>query len=185
VLIPETVSIKEDSIAIGRFEVTNAQFAAYKNGHDYPAVRANYPATGITAEQARGYAEWLSELTGDTYRLPNTDEAESLHKQARKVAADENTLNYWAGYEITIDEVPELRQKMQNLRHSLLKEAGSYKGTKIGKALVYDLGGNAAEYHSDGSIYGYSAVSYVDERGEADQAPASYTGFRVIQELMN
>ena len=185
VLIPETVSIKEDSIAIGRFEVTNAQFAAYENGHDYPAVRANYPATGITAEQARGYAEWLSELTGDTYRLPNTDEAESLHKQARKVAADENTLNYWAGYEITIDEVPELRQKMQNLRHSLLKEAGAYKGTKVGKASIYDLGGNAAEYCLDGSTYGYSAVSYVDERGEADQAPASYTGFRVIQELMN
>ncbi|NGP76123.1 prolyl oligopeptidase family serine peptidase [Balneolaceae bacterium YR4-1] len=181
-LIPETNRIKEDSIAIGRFEVTNAQFAAYDQNHSYPAVRANYPATGITVEDAIAYTEWLSSLTGNTYRLPNSDEATSLHKQAKKTAANENTLNYWAGYEITIDEVPELREKMGELQHSLLKESGSYKGTKLGEALIYDLGGNASEYQEDGSSYGYSAVSYVDERGEVKEAPLSYTGFRVIME---
>lgn len=182
VLIPEVVPVKEDSIAIGRFEVTNAQFAAYDTDHTYPAVRANYPVTGITVGQARGYAEWLSEQTGDTYRLPNAEEAGSLHKQAKKVASDENTLNYWAGYDITIDEVPDLRKKMSEMQHSLLKESGSYKGTKIGEALIYDLGGNAAEYRGDGSSYGYSAVSFVDERGEAEQAPKAYMGFRIVKE---
>lgn len=181
-LIPETIRIKEDSIAIGRFEVTNAQFAAYDENHSYPAVRANYPVTGISLEDAIAYTEWLSSLTGDIYRLPGSNEAASLHEQARKTAANENTLNYWAGYDITIDEVPALRMKLEELQHSLLKESGSYKGTRLGEALVYDLGGNAAEYSENGSSYGYSAVSYVDERGEAKEAPASYTGFRVIKE---
>lgn len=181
-LIPETIRIKEDSIAIGRFEVTNAQFAAYDENHSYPAVRANYPVTGISLEDAIAYTEWLSSLTGDIYRLPGSNEAASLHEQARKTAANENTLNYWAGYDITIDEVPALRMKLEELQHSLLKESGSYKGTRLGEALVYDLGGNASEYSENGSSYGYSAVSYVDERGEAKEAPASYTGFRVIKE---
>ncbi|MDX1587189.1 MAG: prolyl oligopeptidase family serine peptidase, partial [Balneolaceae bacterium] len=181
-LIPETVRIKEDSISIGRFEVTNAQYAAYDESHSFAAVRANYPVTGITVDEAKAYTEWLSSLTGDSYRLPSTREAESLHKQAQKSAAKENTLNYWAGYDITIDEIPELRKKMEELQHSLLKECGAYKGTEIGEALIYDLGGNAAEYHSGGASYGYSAVSYVDNRGVAEQPPAAYTGFRVIRD---
>ena len=131
-------------------------------------------------EDAIAYTEWLSSLTGNTYRLPNSGEATSLHKQAKKTAANENTLNYWAGYEITIDEVPEFREKMGELQHSLLKESGSYKGTKLGEALIYDLGGNASEYQEDGSSYGYSAVSYVDERGEAKKAPLEYNPLKWI-----
>jgi dipeptidyl aminopeptidase/acylaminoacyl peptidase len=181
-LIPETVSIKKDSIAIGRFEVTNAQYMAFEDSHAYPAVQANYPVTGISVDKAKNYVAWLSEKTDDTYRLPNTKEAEALHKEAKKSAAKANTLNYWAGYDITIDEVPELREKLENLNRSLLKEVGLYKGTKMGEALLYDLGGNAAEYRSDGQIYGYSAVSFVDERGEAERPPKKYIGFRVVVE---
>lgn len=184
-LIPETVSIKKDSTSIGRFEVTNAQYAAYDGDHSYPPVQANYPVTGISREEARQYIQWLNDQTGGTYRLPTEEEAQKLHKEARKVAASENTLNYWAGYDITIDEVPEFRRKLQELDHTLLKEVGAYKSVKIGDARIYDLGGNAAEWHlgSNGTgIYGYSAVSYVDDRSEMVSAPVSYTGFRVIKE---
>jgi dienelactone hydrolase len=181
-LIPETVSVKEDSISIGRFEITNAQYAAYDDSHSYPAVQSNYPVTGISAKQAKAYTDWLSEQTGDTYRLPNTEEAEAIHKEAKKSAAKENTLNYWAGYDITMDEVPVLREKMDQLNHSLLKEVGSFKSLKIGEASLYDLGGNAAEYFSDGQTYGYSAVSFVDERGRLEKPPMAYTGFRVVKE---
>ncbi len=181
-LIPEVVTVREDSIAIGRFEVTNAQFAEYDQSHSYPAVKANHPVTGITPDRAKDYLQWLSNQTGSTYRLPTAEEADSLHKEAKKVAAKENTLNYWAGYEITIDEVPDLRRKVEELQHSLLKESGAYKGSRIGDALIYDLGGNAAEYQTDGTTYGYSAVSYVDERGEVQSPPAAYIGFRVVKE---
>ncbi|HEX6983704.1 MAG TPA: prolyl oligopeptidase family serine peptidase [Balneolaceae bacterium] len=183
-LIPETVSIKEDSIAIGRFEITNAQFAEFDEGFDYPVLKANYPATGISLERARNYIEWLSEKTGETFRLPTEEEAEKLHEQARKVAASENTLNYWAGYDITIDEVPEFRQKLEQLDHSLLKAAGSFDAVKVGNAWIYDLGGNAAELYRSSEhqpIYGYSAVSFMDEYSKTSTAPENYIGFRVIK----
>lgn len=185
-LIPETVSIKKDSTSIGQFEVTNAQYAAFNQNHQYPQVQANYPATEISQSDAQQYIEWLNEQTGENYRLPNADEAEKLNKEARKVAASENTLNYWAGYDITVDEVSEFRQKLEALTHTMLKEAGSYKSVKIGDAHVYDLGGNATEWHSgseaNGSTYGYSAINFVDERSKTPSAPARYTGFRVMKE---
>lgn len=184
-LIPETTSIQKDSTSIGRFEVTNAQYAAFDQGYEYPEVRANYPVTGITQKDAQQYIDWLNRQTGDTYRLPNAREAKKLNKEARKVANSENTLNYWAGYDITIDEVPEFRQKLEDLNHSLLKEVGTYKSIKIGEANVYDLGGNAAEWHTGSgtnSTYGYSAVSFVDDRSETSSAPIRYTGFRLIKE---
>jgi len=184
-LIPETVTVKKDSIAIGRFEVTNAQFAEFDDRHEYPAVQANYPVTGISRDQIQQYIKWLNDHTNASYRLPNNKEAESFQEEARKVAPSENSLNYWAGYDITIDEVPEFRKKLKELDHTLLKEVGSYKGVKIGQAHIYDLGGNAAELFGQpdsNNIYGYSAVSFVDERNEKATAPILYTGFRVIKE---
>lgn len=180
-LVPETVPVAQDSIAVGRFEVTNAQYGEYRP-HDYPASRANHPVTGLTAGDAEEYLRWLSELTGEDYRLPSGEEAKRLHKQAKKSAAAENTLNWWAGYELTLYDVAELRKKLEELEGSLLKEAGSYKSVEVGNTFVYDLGGNAAELAEGGGSYGYSAVSFVDEREEeAGIAPPAYTGFRVIK----
>jgi dipeptidyl aminopeptidase/acylaminoacyl peptidase len=185
VLVPETVSIKKDSTSIGRFEITNAQYAAYDESHEYDEVRANYPVSGISKNEAQQYISWLNNQTGNNYRLPSTKEAESLQKEAKKVAASENTLNYWAGYDITFDDISEFRKKLGELDHSLLKEVGSYKSIKIGESHIYDLGGNAAEWHSgsqDQSTYGYSAISYVDDRAETSNIPIRYTGFRLIKE---
>jgi len=79
--------------------------------------------------------------------------------------------------------VPEFRQKLAELNHNLIKEVGTYQSTKLGDAHIYDLGGNAAEWHSgSGGSYGYSAISFVDERSETTTAPVRYTSFRVIKE---
>ena len=93
VLIPETLLIKKDSTSIGRFEVTNAQFKAFKPSFTYEAGIDNYPAE-VSMQDAKAYVKWLSEKTGDTYRLPNAEEARKLHKQAYKIGAKELTLNY-------------------------------------------------------------------------------------------
>jgi len=180
-LLPEMVRIKKDSIFISRFEVTNAQFAEYQE-FDYPGTKANYPAGGLSMEQIKGYLAWLNNLTGENYRLPSAEEAARLHKQAKKSASSENTLNYWAGYEITLDEVDEFRQKLSGLNRTLLKEVGSFKSTKIGDAYIYDLGGNVAELAANGDVYGYSAINYVDERGESVKPSDDYIGFRLIKE---
>src|SRR6202050_5903248 len=68
VLLPETV--KRGEIEIGRFEITRAQFAAFDKEYKFDAGTDNYPANGITFEQAEAYCKWLSDLTAETYRLP-------------------------------------------------------------------------------------------------------------------
>ena len=105
-----------------------------------------------------------------------------MHKKAKKVAAKENTLAFWAGYEITKDEVTAFKKKLAEVKQPLLKEAASYKGTKVGEAEIYDLGGNVAEFASDGSVYGFSAYDFVDGQDSAAKSISGYTGFRVILE---
>ncbi len=179
VLIPETLSIKKDSTYIGRFEVTNAQFKTYKSSFTYEAGIDNYPVE-VTLQEAKAYVKWLSKKTGETYRLPNANEAKSLHKQAHKIGGKELTLNYWAGYNITKAEVPMLNKKIKELNTILYKKVGKKKSTKVGDAVVYDLGGNIAEYY-DGGIYGYSAYDFYDANDDS-MIKSEHVGIRVIRE---
>ena len=179
VLIPETLLIKKDSTSIGRFEVTNAQFKAFKSSFTYEAGIDNYPAE-VSMQDAKAYVQWLSDKTGDTYRLPNDKEAKSLHKKAHKAAAKGLTLNYWAGYAITKDEVPMLREKLKELNTILYKKVGKKKPTKVGDAEIYDLGGNIAEYYDSG-VYGYSAYDFYDANDDS-MINSKHVGIRVIKD---
>jgi len=183
-LIPEMVSTAKDSIEISRFEVTNAQYQSYNPDHDFPVLKANYPVVGLGDKEIRDYLAWLSETTGEVFRLPNMEEGKKLHEKARKIGAKENTMNYWAGYEITLDEVRQLQPKLEELQSDLIKEVGSYKPTMIKEATVYDLGGNASELYSTGSeliIYGFSAYDYVDPMSDKGGNDRSNAGIRLIK----
>ncbi|WP_111683522.1 S9 family peptidase [Winogradskyella tangerina] len=178
-LIPETVLVKKDSIAIARFEVTNAQYKSYKNNHTYEAGKDNHPAV-VSLNDAQNYVSWLSQLTGNTYRLPNSNEGKSFHKKAQKIAPNENVLNYWAGYKMVPSDYEKLKVKLLDKNPYLMLEVGHFKSTKIGDAEIYDLGGNVAEYY-DGGTYGYSAYDYVDS-GNTAEIKSDYAGIRVIKE---
>lgn len=180
-LLPEVVAVAKDSIAVGRFEVTNAQFAEFDPKFSYPVLRANYPAQ-VSFAQAQAYVAWLSRQTGRPYRLPKAKEAKSWHQLALKQGAKENTLNYWAGYSITADEVPLLRQKLKEAKATLLREVGQFPPAKVGAAEVFDLAGNLAEYQENGKSYGFSAYDYVDSRLAEHESPEEYTGFRVVKD---
>ncbi len=183
-LIPEVVKL--DTLRLGRFEVTRAQYAAFDTSYHYPPETGNYPANGIYFEQAKSYCEWLSNLTGKHYRLPFAKEAEMLAKRAKDNADNENNLDYWAGYSITLDEAVTLRPKIQELEEAgtLLKPVGSFK--PIGENSVYDLGGNVAEWcvseNGEGKIMGISAVTPKDPKSVYYPPAAKYVGFRVILE---
>jgi dipeptidyl aminopeptidase/acylaminoacyl peptidase len=178
-LIPETVLIKKDSTSIGRFELTNAQFKAYKSDYNYDDGHHNHPAV-VSFQEANNYVNWLSQLTGKTYRLPTTDETKALQKSARKAAPKENILNYWAGYNLVPSDSEKLKEKLKTINTSLLKEVGRSKATKIGAAEVYDIGGNVAEYFTDGT-YGYSAYDYFDIN-DNNHVKSNFVGLRVIKE---
>ncbi|MAW94459.1 MULTISPECIES: prolyl oligopeptidase family serine peptidase [unclassified Leeuwenhoekiella] len=178
-LLPEVVLLKKDSISLGRFEVTNAQFRAFKPDFTFEAGKENYPVVTDKAS-AEAYVTWLSQQTGATYRLPNAKEAESLQLKAAKAAKDQNNLNHWAGYEITPEDAALLEEKVSTLTHSLLWPVGSSKAVELGNATVYDLGGNVAEYSQNGT-YDYSAYDYADPFNPKP-VNSKHTGFRVVKE---
>ncbi len=184
VLLPQLDTVKTDSIAIGIFEVTNAQYQQFKPGHSFALDQYNHPVTGLSREDVQAYLAWYSEETGMEARLPSAAEAEALHALACKKADGENTLRHWAGYAITVDEVPMFLAKVAEAELSLLQPVGQHSPTKVGEASVYDLGGNAAEYAQEDAHYGYSAYSFYDA---ADAEPAAEQdkamGFRIVVDL--
>lgn len=184
VLIPETVAVGKDSISIGRFEVTVAQYHSF-TGTDYNPLDANKPVTGLSQEEIANYLKWLNEKTGKQYRLPNEKEAGSLNKLAIKKFKDQNNLNYWAGYDLTANDVKDLKSKLAEVDQSLLKNVGSFKSVKSGDAVLFDIGGNAAEYYLKDNmlkIYDYSAYDFVDEMNAEHNTDSRNIGFRVVEE---
>ena len=179
-LLPETKIIHGDSLAIGVLEVTNAQFQAFHPDHSFATDRANFPAI-VNFDEAQSYIDWLSNLTKDKYRLPNASEAKAWHKLAHKNADSENTLNYWAGYKITKDEIPQLKQKLAEVDQGLIKSVASHKPIRYKNIELYDLGGNVAEYDQFGQTYGYDAVGFVDPHNDG-RVESTHVGFRVVKE---
>jgi len=186
ILAPQVVPLGQDSISIGLFEMTNAQVATLLPGYTYPAGQENYPATGLGKAEIEQCLAALHKHTGKDYRLPNATEARALQKKAQKIAKEENTLNYWAGYALTLSDANRLSKKAAGSKLTLLMEAGRFKPAKLANgARVYDLGGNAAEYYlADGHLktYGYSAYDFVDDYNPAANPQPAHTGFRVVRE---
>jgi dipeptidyl aminopeptidase/acylaminoacyl peptidase len=190
VMVPETVKRNinnagagASSIEIGRFEVTRAQYAAFDKEYQIAAGTENYPANGISFEQAKAYCKWLSELTGETYRLPNEGEVKDLYKPS----SGENTLDYWAGYSLNPEDAVKLEDKIKELPGDapLLREVGSFAAEGgDDEEPVFDFGGNVAEWviaaDGAGKTLGGSADRPGDSRAPNAPADAAYTGFRVL-----
>ena len=181
-LVPEVV--KRGNVEIGRFEVTRAQYAAFDPKSKTAPGTENYPATGISFDQAKAYTAWLSKITGQAWRIPNEDEVAKLYEGL----TGENTLDHWAGYALNPDDARRLEAKVKELggAAALLKEAGSFAGVgKDDEELVFDLGGNAAEWvtakDGSGKTAGGSADRPVDPKAWARAASAACTGFRVVR----
>jgi dipeptidyl aminopeptidase/acylaminoacyl peptidase len=181
ILIPEVV--KRGDVEVGRFEVTRAQFEAFDKKFKFEPGTENYPANGVTFEQATAYTEWLSKLTGQTWRLPTEKEAAEWYSKRD----GENTLDYWAGYAPNPGDAEKLRQKARELGGNapLLKPAGSFAGQgNAGQELIFDLGGNVAEWvttgEGKGKVDGGSADCAADTRSVCLAEP-EYVGFRVVR----
>jgi len=185
ILVPETVTLG-DTLAVGRFEVTRAQFQAFDEDYDVPAGTANYPANGLSPEQAEAYVEWLSEQTGRSYRLPTAAELQAL-KQARAGGA-ENTPAYWAGFAPNPDEYNELRRRLAaHPVDALLMPVGSRPpghGANGTGPLLYDVDGNVAEWaRTDDGLRAEngSVLTWENPKAEeAPEAPLRATGLRVV-----
>ncbi|MGH9341876.1 MAG: prolyl oligopeptidase family serine peptidase [Acidobacteriota bacterium] len=184
-LIPETVSCGD--LEIGRFEVTRAQFAAFDQSYRFNPGEENLPAAGVTFEQAVAYAEWLSRLTGESYRLGRESELKYLFEKAEsRGGASENTLDYWAGYAPNPEDTDRLRQQISQLdgEAPLLRAVGSFEPLSP-KIPIFDLGGNAAEWvlseEGDSVVMGGSADTPADPVSAGPDPLPEYVGFRVVK----
>ncbi|MDW7679156.1 MAG: prolyl oligopeptidase family serine peptidase, partial [bacterium] len=183
-LIPEVVAIN-DTLKVGRFEVTRAQFLVYDHHNLYPLETENFPVSDINFERAKAYCRWLSNVTGKNYDLPRVEEMQHLLKNNKANQKHENTLDYWVGYSPNPDEVILLDPKIAELEltGSLLMEVGSRKPISD-ELLIFDVGGNVAEWcigaDGQGVVWGGSAVTPTDTKSEYQPPRSEYVGFRVV-----
>jgi len=196
-LIPEIV--KRGSLEIGRFEVTRRQYLDFAQNRDvksksifygimiggdnFTPAKMNLPQTLIGIEDAKAYASWLSDETGQIWRIPCEDEVKTLYEGRE----NENTLDYWAGYSPNPDDTAKLREQAKKLaeENALLKVVGSFRGQGAeGEELIYDLGGNAAEWvvtrDGKGKLIGGSADCPAESKASCTTQPG-YVGFRVVR----
>ena len=187
VLAPETVTLG-DTLDVGRFEVTRAQFRAFRPSYDVAPGTEDYPASGLSFEDAQAYVRWLGDTTGTPYRLPTEGELEALRSMA---GPSENDLAYWAGYAPTPDERAMLEAKLEGASpDELLMEVGGRPAKRSGgdgAPLVFDVDGNVAEWavgeEGVGVAMNASAVTVRDAKSAEEAAPPpAYVGLRVVRD---
>jgi dipeptidyl aminopeptidase/acylaminoacyl peptidase len=180
-LIPEVVS--HAGLQLGRFEVTRAQYQQFDSNYPVGSGEEDLPASGLSFEQAKGYAQWLAGLTGKPFRLPTVSEARQILHGLKK--SQGNTLSYWAGYLPNPEDSSDIRHALVITGQAapLLKPVGSFAGQ--GETPIFDLDGNVAEWVDDGDkglVFGPSADRADDARNTATVAAPAYRGLRILLE---
>ena len=163
--------------SIGKKEVTFAEYDRFalatwrKLPADQGWGRDNRPAINVSWDDARRYAEWLSEETGKAYRLPTEAEWEYT-------ARGGNTTAYWWGNEV--NEGGEVWANCNgcgsqwDLRQTA--PAGSFPPNPFG---VQDTAGNVSEWVRDCWHHNYrNAPRDGSAWEEADGSDCSQRVFR-------
>jgi len=145
---PHTVSV--NGFSIGRYEITFEQYSYFLNQpgtasrmpDDRGWGRGRRPVILITWQEANAYTVWLSEMTGETYRLPTEAEWEYAARAG-------TTTPFWTGDTIRGDqenvntESPYGGGVSIGLTWGRTLEVGSLEANPWG---LYDMLGNALEY---------------------------------------
>ena len=177
VVVPAGEGIAK-AFAVGKFEVTVADFNRYckMSGKcsPLPGQDAVLPVTGISLAQAQEYTQWLSQRTGQKFRLPTNQE----WTYAANAGGDQPKKDY----NCRVEQAGQV-----------LKGQGTM-GVNTGKANgwgLYNYVGNAQEWVIDGGSVAARGGAFEDmfskcdialekaHAGTADKA----TGFRVVLDL--
>ena len=135
----------DKSFAIGKYEVTFEQYDMFAIATKRPFPRddgwgrGNRPVINVSWEDAAAYAQWLSSVTGESYRLPSEAEWEYAAR------AGSNT-PYWWGNDIGFANAmcKGCNSGMENINRTA--PVGSFPANKFG---VHDTAGNVSEWVQD------------------------------------
>jgi formylglycine-generating enzyme required for sulfatase activity len=147
--------------AMGVYEVSFVQYDYYvwsqrhlpwRERPRYPeaphAVRGLQPVVNVSHDDAMGYARWLSQATGQTWRLPTEEEWEYAARAVHPAKAGGKEGPWWWG-----DEPPSINGRADcngcdTRSDGTSAPIGSFKPNPFG---IYDTVGNVSEWTS--SIY--------------------------------
>jgi formylglycine-generating enzyme required for sulfatase activity len=151
------------SFAMGRYEVTFAEYDRFaeatgrKKPSDNGWGRGNRPVIHVAWKDAIAYAQWLSQQTGQSYRLPTEAEWEYSARATTKTARYwGNNPNKGCRYGNIRDETLKQEKKWSNIHHCTdgyvyTAPVGQFQPNAFG---LFDMLGNAwewtcSEYHKD------------------------------------
>jgi serine/threonine-protein kinase PpkA len=136
--------------AISKYEITFDDYDVFAQATKRPLPgdnrwgRGNRPVINVTFDDAKAYAQWLSQTTGKKYRLPTEAEWEYVAR------AETNTLFWWG------DDLREAsgrancrrgcNSKFSGLFGAKTAPVGTYPANGFG---VHDTAGNVAEWVED------------------------------------
>lgn len=141
-------------IAIGKYEITVAQYALFTKmtGRKMPTSnsndKTNHPVVNVSWNDAIAYTKWLSDQTGHTYRLPSEAEWEYSARAGSKAA-------YWWGDQIGQNQA-NCKSCSSQWDGISTAPVGSFKKNPFG---LYDTAGNVWEWTQDCYTDSYASAS--------------------------
>jgi formylglycine-generating enzyme required for sulfatase activity len=170
---------------MGKDEVTNAQFKKFSPQHssgNYEGSNLDedkQPVVNVSWEDAVAFAKWLSQKTGQTYRLPTEAEWEYAARAGTK------TSRFWGNSPDEACEyanVADLTAKKRwprwttfqcDDKFSVAAPVGSFKSNGFG---IYDMLGNVWEWIED--VYNSEAYTKLPKNNPVYQGSGEYRVMR-------
>jgi hypothetical protein len=187
------VRIPDQTFEAGKYEVTFAEWDACVaaggcNGYnpdDEGWGRANRPVINVSWDDAQAYAEWLSQRTGQSYRLLTSEEWEIVAR------AETTTAYSWGDEPPVCDQTARNGANFRDCTDRRTQPVGSFQPNGFG---LYDIHGNVWEWVQDiagsrrvlrgGSWYNYPQVLRSANRFWYLPSDSNLTlGFRLARDL--
>ncbi len=166
------------NFAIGKYEISVGDYGKYcaisksctpeKNKEKF-----NDPLTGISLDEARAYAVWVSERTGKTYRLPTTNEWEYAANAGGKQSKKDYNCRVSLGNKIIKGTGIASIKSGQSNGWGLKNYIGNVQEWVVDKDNITARGGAFEDAHSK------CEISFSKEHSGASDTT---TGFRLILE---